>query len=48
MLAFLNHMYLPLVSVVEVVTAGIQGKEAVDLGEDSLAVGMPPSLADAD
>ena len=44
----LYFMYLPVVSVVEVVTADIQGKEAVDLGENNLAVGMPPSLEDAD
>ena len=41
-------MYLPVVSVVEVVTADIQGRAAVDLGEDSLEVEMPPSLEDAD
>ena len=42
------YTYLPVVSVVVVVTAGIQGKAAVDLGEDSLAVGTLPSSGDAD
>ena len=41
-----HTMYLQVVFVVEVVTAGIQGRAAVDLGEDSW--GMPPSLEDAD
>ena len=40
--------YLPEESVVEEVSAGIQGTAAVDLWENSPAVGMPPSLVDAD
>ena len=41
--------YLLVVSVGEVVPAGMQDKEAVDHGEeDSLAVGTPPSSVDAD
>ena len=41
--------YLPVVSVVEVVPADMQDRGAVDLGEeDSPAVGMLPSLVDAD
>ena len=48
MLAILNSMYLQVVSVVEVVTADIQGRAAVDLGEDSLTVGMLPPLEYAD
>ena len=42
----MHTMYLQVVFVVEVVTAGIQGRAAVDLGEDSQ--GMLPSLEDAD
>ena len=41
-----HTMYLQVVFVVEVVTAGIQDRAAVDLGEDSR--GMPSSLEDAD
>ena len=41
-----HTMYLQVVFVVEAVTAGIQGRVAVDLGEDSQ--GMLPLLEDAD